>query len=34
MDIMNKYESIYSHMSKYGEEISNEELGKRVRRFF
>lgn len=34
MDIMNKYEPIYSHMSKYGEEISNEELGKRVRYSF
>ena len=34
MDIMSKYEPIYSHMSKYGEEISNEKLGKRVRYSF
>ncbi len=26
MDIIYKYEPIYSHISKYGEEISNEEL--------
>ena len=34
MDIMDKYEPIYSHMSKYREEISNEELGKRVKHSF
>ena len=34
MDIMDKYEPIYSHMSKYRDEISNEELGKRVKHYF
>ena len=34
MDILDKYEPIYSHISKYGEEISNEELGKRVKYSF
>ena len=34
MNTMDNYEPVYTHVSKYGEQISDEELGKRVKHSF